>query len=231
MTLQRCSLGLRYLVCGLFFLLAVDSALVAAELSGELRLVRRGRPVRGDLSTGLVVFTPHRSASVEAPERPFEMVTVDKNFEPRVLAVPVGATVRFPNSDPILHNVFSVSGENAFDLGLYKQGPGKAATFHHPGLVRVFCNVHHDMIAYIRVVETPYVVRPDSKGRFRLRNLPEGGGTLTVWHERTNDETIEIAAGQSSVGTVEITATRPRVPQHTNKVGKPYRRSGRRNYR
>lgn len=70
--------------------------------------------------------------------------------------VPAGSTVRFPNQDSILHNVFSVSRANRFDLGLYRRGEGKSATFRQPGVVRVFCNVHHSMVAYVVVVETPH---------------------------------------------------------------------------
>ena len=219
------------LALALIFLAGFASIASAADLTGEVRLVRRGRAVRGDLSTGLVLFTPKHAEKLPKVDRTFEMVTVDKQFEPRVLAVPIGATVRFPNSDPILHNVFSVSGGNSFDLGLYKAGPGKAVTFDRPGLVRVFCNVHHDMIAYIRVVETRFVARPDDKGRFRFRDVPAGGGTLTLWHERSEDQTVEIDGSRSELGTLELNATRPRVPQHTNKSGQPYRRNTRRNYR
>ncbi len=88
------------------------------------------------------------------------MVTVRKEFLPRVLAVPAGSKVRFPNQDPILHNVFSVSGENRFDLGLYKQGEAKEAHLLQAGMVNVFCNVHHSMVGYIAVLETPFTRAP-----------------------------------------------------------------------
>ena len=65
-----------------------------------------------------------------------EMLTVKKQFQPQVLVVPVGSTVRFPNQDPILHNVFSVSGENRFDLDLYKRPKSGSVTFQVAGLVR-----------------------------------------------------------------------------------------------
>jgi len=143
--------------------------------------------------------------------------------------VPAGATVVFPNQDPILHNVFSVSGENRFDLGLYRQGPGKSATFKRSGLVRVFCNVHQSMAATIAVVDTPYSTSPDASGAFQMR-IPEGAGKLEVWHEQTDPVVIEVGP-RGDVSAVEARAvvTRPRVPQHLNKLGRPYDR-GRADY-
>lgn len=217
------------LILGMVLFCCIGGA-VHADITGEVQLVRRGRTVRGDLDSALIFFTPDRAVSVKAPEEPFEMKTVDKNFEPRILPVPVGAVVRFPNFDPILHNVFSVSSGNEFDLGLYARGSGKSATFHREGLVRVFCNVHQDMVAHIRVVGTPYVTTADSKGNFVLSNLPDGPGTLTVWHERSDDLTLHLESSDKRMGTIELEASRPRVPQHLNKTGDPYRQQGRRRY-
>ena len=214
---------------------ACDELVAQVEIQGEVRLTRRGRAVRADLTTALVFFEPSEDPTSgvvkeESPPPVLEMLTRDKDFVPSVLAVPVGTTVHFPNADPILHNVFSVSGENSFDLGLYSKGPGKSATFKEPGLVRVFCNVHQDMVAHIRVVDTTYIVSPDSKGRFRL-TVPSAEGTLTIWHQRTDESTVELKSGDENLGVVELNASRPRVPKHLNKSGKKYRRQGRRGYR
>ncbi len=88
------------------------------------------------------------------------MVTRRKEFVPRVLVVPRGSRVRFPNEDPILHNVFSVSTPQPVRPRPLQGGPGKEKRFEKPGLVRVFCNVHHDMVAYILVLDTPYHTTP-----------------------------------------------------------------------
>ena len=103
-----------------------------------------------------------------------DMVTVRKAFLPRILVVPVGSTVRFPNQDPILHNVFSVSGRNSFDLGLLGKGAGKSALFREAGIVRVFCNVHHGMFGYVFVVASPYWARVGADGTFRIAGVPAG---------------------------------------------------------
>src|SRR5207302_9730738 len=82
----------------------------------------------------------------------FQMVTRGKMVIPHVLAIPVGSTVDFPNDDPISHNLFSLSSNNAFDLGLYRRGAGKSQRFDTPGLVNVYCNVHPNMSAVILVM-------------------------------------------------------------------------------
>jgi plastocyanin len=202
------------------------------DLTGTVVLLSKdGRtPDRAaDPRAAVVMFRPAKPAQRSVPAHPYSMATRKKEFQPRLLVVPIGGTVIFPNEDPILHNVFSVSGDNRFDLGLYRQGPGKSVSFKQPGMVRVFCNVHQSMAAYIAVVDTPFSTSPDGGGAFHLR-IPEGAGKLEVWHEQTDPVVIEIGP-RGDVTAVEARAmvTRPRVPQHVNKLGRPYDR-GRADY-
>ena len=209
--------------------LCLGLATQSGGLEGRVILAKStaGKPSK-EVSTAQVYFTPRAPATVTPPEEPFEIVTVGKELTPRTLTIPVGSTVRFPNRDTILHNVFSVSGKNRFDLGLYRRGAGKSTTFDHPGVVRVFCNVHHSMVAYLVVVETPFTTSPEPDGRFRLDGLPAGPGTLTVWHERAKIFNQELTLPLSEPLEIRLEVSRPRVPRHTNKFGKPYtrRRSG-----
>ena len=213
-------------------------SLAAADLRGRVDLVdSKGRRAAGARQT-IVYFTPDAGIKpTPAPAEPFEIVTVRKDFQPHVLTVPVGSTVRFPNEDTILHNVFSVSGKNRFDLGLYRKGDAREATLNEPGVVRVFCNVHHSMAAYVVVLATPYYTQADANGDFVLSGLPEGPGTLTVWHERSDrpwSGPADVAAKTSSSETltVRMELNRDRVPKHLNKLGRTYSRSRRgRDYR
>lgn len=209
---------------------AVALPAFAADLAGSVQVVDdRGRRLAGAASESVVWFVPDAGAR---PPRAgdYEMVTRRKRFEPRVLVVPVGSTVRFPNRDPILHNVFSVSSGNAFDLGLYSQGDGESHRFTSAGVVRVFCNVHHSMVAYVAVMPTAHYATPGADGSFRLRGLPAGPGTLWVWHERGEAESRRIDPARTGDVALSLTASRPLVPPHRNKLGRPYARSRRNRY-
>jgi plastocyanin len=216
---MRALLGLALLV-----LSVAPSAAAGHVLEGRVELAQQ----RGNDSVESIVvyFTPRAPASVRPPVEPYEVATAKKEFLPRVLVVPAGATVRFPNQDPILHNVFSVSGENSFDLGLYGRGPGEQVTLGEPGVVRVFCNVHHSMVAYVLVLDTPYSTSVARDGRFRLAGLPAGPGTLTVWQERAEPLTRELTLPAAGPLELRLELTKPRVPRHLNKLGKPYQRDG-----
>lgn len=204
------------------------TATAAAEptLQGRVELLAKGKTTReraADPRDAVVIFEPSAAPLMRPAPVQATMRTEKKEFVPRVLVVPAGSTVQFPNGDPILHNVFSVSGANRFDLGLVGKGPGKSVTLRAPGLVRVFCNVHHSMVAYLWVVATPFHLRPDAEGRFAFPALPSGRGRLTVWHERAElwQQELELPALPLSV---KLEVTRPRVPPHTNKDGQAYRR-------
>lgn len=217
---------------GVIFLLAALPA-SAEDLRGRIELLARGGkgPARGsDVRQAVVYFEPAGAPATRAADGTFEMVTRRKEFTPRVLAVPQGSRVRFPNQDPILHNVFSVSGENKFDLGLYRKGPGKEVRFDHPGLVRVFCNVHHDMVSYVLVLDTPFHAMPGTDGSFVLTGLPRGKGRLTVWHEQAEPWSVEVELPRQEPLTVRVEVVRPLIPPHLNKLGKSYFRSQRDRY-
>ncbi|HEX3528846.1 MAG TPA: hypothetical protein VH988_17440 [Thermoanaerobaculia bacterium] len=224
-------------------LLVTGAAVAGAEdLHGTIQLVTKGgknAATESDVTQAVVYFEPAGGAPPRRAEAPFEMVTRQKQFLPRVLAVPRGARVRFPNQDPILHNVFSVSPGNFFDLGLYNQGPGKEQKLDKPGLVRVFCNVHHSMVAYILVLDTPYYTQPGPDGRFSLTGLPKGPGRLTIWHEQADPWTASLTLPQAQQGpsaspsgsiTARVEVVRPRIPPHLNKSGQSYFHSGRDSY-
>jgi plastocyanin len=214
-------------------LVAVSGLVAGDEISGRVELLARGGrgPAReSDVSQAVVYFEPAGNTPPRRSEAPFEMVTRHKEFLPRVLVVPRGARVRFPNQDPILHNVFSVSPGNAFDLGLYRQGPGKEMKLGRPGLVRVFCNVHHSMVAYILVLDTPYYTQPGPDGQFILSGLPRGPGRLTVWHEQADPWTVDLTLPRSQPIAARVEVVRPRIPPHLNKTGHSYFRFGRDRY-
>ena len=181
-----------------------------SSLAGKLELVAAGREgiVAGEVSDGLVYFLPKAGG---APPKPgnFTVDTRSKGFSPSVLVVPVGSTVRFPNRDSILHNVFSRTPGSTFDFGYYGSGEVKQRVFAKPGLVIVNCNVHHNMRADVVVLATPYYTRPDRNGRYTLNGLPAGPGTLVFWHPRSQAQSVQVALPMQGAVTRKLSATKP----------------------
>jgi len=107
----------------------------------------------------------------------------NETFVPHVLAVTAGTVVDFPNSDRIYHNVFSLSKNARFDLGRYEAGHSKSVRFDRPGVVRVFCEIHSHMNAFILVFGHPFFAMTDTDGRYRIDNVPPGTYSLVAWNE------------------------------------------------
>lgn len=203
----------------------------AAELVGRVEVVSKGgREVPGQAAQTVVWFEPDRPVPVTPAGAP-EMITRRKEFTPRILVAERGATVAFPNRDPILHNVFSVSEPRPFDLGLVGEGEAGRVRFERPGVVRVFCNVHHDMVGYVLVLDTPFHAAPDARGSFRLRDLPPGPGTLTVWHEQAEPWTARLTLPTAGPVAARVELTKPRIPPHLDKFGRSYLERRRDRYR
>ena len=171
-----------------------------ASIRGRVEVRRElapvgARPSVTDLGAPATPDAPDRRRSVvyleEAPRGAFEepvraRATMDQRneaFVPFVLAVPVGTTVDFPNSDRTYHNVFSFSKTKRFDLGRYARGRSKSVRFDQPGIVRVFCDIHSHMSAFVLVFGHPYFATTGSDGRYRIDGIPAGSYRVAVWHE------------------------------------------------
>ena len=193
-------------------------AAVAASgnsLSGRLELAAgsAGAILPGELADGLVYFLPKAGAPKPKPGT-FTIDTRSKGFSPALLVVPQGSSVRFPNRDTILHNVFSRTPGSSFDFGHYGPGESKQYVFNKPGLVIVNCNVHHNMRADVVVLATPYYTRPDRNGRYSLAGLPAGPGTLVFWHPRAQAQSVVVTLPAAAAVTRKLTATRPSRQEH-----------------
>jgi plastocyanin len=209
------------LVFALFFMaFGPRAAGSAGSVTGRVVLAKAGSP-RADASNAVVWIEGPRGGS---PAGPLHMAQESKRFTPRVLIVPRQGTVEFPNNDPVFHNVFSVSGANRFDLGLYRSGASKSHSFAESGLVRVYCNIHPQMVGFLMVVDSGFGAITGKDGTFHFEGVPSGSWTLKAWHEEGTETsvplTVPLAAGAPLTVTIDTTAYRP-VP-HKNKYGKDY---------
>ena len=159
----------------------------------------------------------------------FTLDQKNKKLSPHVLAVPVGATVDFPNHDPIFHNAFANFAGQPFDTGLYAPGTSQKITFRREGFVRVFCNIHANMSAVIVVVPTPYYAVSLANGSWQIPNVPPGEYRLRLFHERATEETLRKLEMRVKVGDGMMTLPRVAVSEsgylqvpHQNKHGRDY---------
>lgn len=164
------------------------------------RAVSRHAPPAIPEIRNVLVYLQHVDFRGPLPLATREIVQDHEAFVPRVVAVTRGSTVAFPNSDPIFHNVFSLSRAGTFDLGRYPRGQSRSRELKDTGLIKVFCHIHSQMSASIMVFDHPYFTTPEVDGTFELRGVPEGRYTLVGWHERVGERTrdVHVTAGQAA---------------------------------
>lgn len=147
--------------------------------------------------------TAPRAAFEASPDRRARMNQANERFVPHVLAIVAGTWVDFPNEDATYHNVFSLSKTQDFNLGRYAAGKSKAVRFERPGIVRVFCDIHSHMSAFILVFAHRYFAVTDDEGRYRIEGVPPGTYTLAVWNETVHGDpprrTVTIGEGGGEV--------------------------------
>ena len=226
------SSDVRRLIVALGILLgtALGTARAGAQgvVGGQLRVIDRPGETAHDLSDAVVwLEAPHRIAfPATAAGAPASAAIAMRNreFLPHVRVVRAGGAVAFPNDDPFSHNVFSNTTLGGFDLGLYRHGASRSATFERPGVYPVYCNIHHKMVSFVVAVPTPWAIQPDDDGRFALRGVPPGSYVLHAWHERAGEvhQNVEVRADGSATMDLTLDA-RGYVPaSHMNKFGLPY---------
>jgi plastocyanin len=138
-----------------------------------------------------VFLMPSGGAAVgESSDPPGASAIMDQigyQFVPRVLIVRTGTEVAFPNSDNVLHHVYSFSEAKRFELPLYAGTSHAPVLFERPGLVTLGCNIHDDMVGYILVVDTPYFGKTNESGRLELHDVPPGTYDVSAWSSRQRD--------------------------------------------
>jgi plastocyanin len=165
-------------------------------MSASREINERRRSVVYLESAPRAAFEPSDSARVRMDQR-------NEQFVPHVLAITAGTTVDFPNDDRTYHNVFSLSKSNTFNLGRYAAGKSASKRFLNSGIVRVFCEIHSHMSAYIVVFAHRFFAVTDDDGRYRLDGVPPGTYSVAVWNETQHDEparkTVTIGEGGGEV--------------------------------
>jgi len=131
-------------------------------------------------------------------------------FVPHIMVVLQGTTVDFLNSDTVQHNVYwtgtSTDKKASKNLGTWPKGEKRSFTFDKAGVVPVLCNVHPEMAGYVIVSPTPYFSETDDSGNYKIKDVPDGSYTVTVWHEGAKNQSkpVTVAGG----GKADFTLTK-----------------------
>ena len=135
-------------------------------------------------NAGAVVFVQEAPGTFPAA-KPASMDQRSMKFIPHVLPIVVGTTVKFLNSDPTQHNVFSPDNEK-YNLGTWPQGQTKDYAFGKcakaPCVYTQLCRIHPEMEAFIVVLQNPYFGVTDQAGKYEIANVPAGRYVLAAWH-------------------------------------------------
>lgn len=150
--------------------------------------------------------TPPAGARPDPPAKPVQMDQQQCVYVPRVVVVPVGGTVEFLNSDRLLHNLHSASSENPTFNRTQPKGRTIPMTFKKPETVRIDCDLHTWMRAWVVVAEHPFYAVTGPGGEFVLDNVPPGKYTLKIWQETLGTVTREVTVTEKDTAglTVEM---------------------------
>ena len=143
---------------------------------------------------------------------PSEPVTIDQRgcvYTPRVLGARVGQTLQIRNDDSLLHNLHSLSaGSNGFNVGQPLAGMVyKFQLKDEEIMLRLKCDVHRWMTAYIGVVSHRYFAVSGGDGTFEIANVPVGTYTIQTWHEGYGSLTQPVRVRSGATTTVSFAYT------------------------
>jgi plastocyanin len=186
----------------------------AATVTGKVRTTS-GQP----LGEAYVYIDGLRSS---ARGHTVEIKQRDKQFAPRVVVVPLGTKLVFPNQDTVIHNVFSTATGNSFDLGSVKGGEtSPPIVLLKPGPVEIFCNIHSKMRADVLVVPNNHWTRVGADGSFSLSGVPVGTRKIVLWSPTLKPVSQQVDV-TSKGGTVSFASEAAGARPHLNKRGQAY---------
>jgi plastocyanin len=203
----------------LLVLLCLPCAAFAERVTGTVTIVKDGAP-KADRS-GIVIVL--QGAPVDPGAARPRIMQKDQQFAPSLTVVAKGATIDFPNEDKVFHNVFSVSDAAKFDLGLYKSGDSKSVTFKRAGVVDVYCNIHPNMVAKVKVVDGPFALT-GTDGSFAI-DVPPGTYPIVAWQAYGAEWRGEVQVDAGKTAQVAIPLVEGQADtSHPRKDGTPYGR-------
>lgn len=178
------------------------------EVCGEIReepLVVVGTD-KGVLDAVVYLKDVARGKALAKPAQKPQIDNVDCQFVPHVQGVPVGSIV-LVNSDPVLHNTHGFLGkQTVFNQALPLKGMRMEKPIRKPGMMRIECDTHGWMLAWVYAAEHPYYAVTKKDGTFSIPDVPPGSYTLVAWQEFAGETEVPVtvAPGKTTQQTIEL---------------------------
>jgi plastocyanin len=194
--MKRCLVGATLATALVMGLLLVHPAAAGSSITGTVKAA--GLASNADA----VVYLQQAPGTFKPATEAMDQKKMQ--FIPHVLAVVSGSTVKFTNSDPTPHNVFSPDNEK-YNLGTWPQGQSKDYTFNKcakfPCVYTQLCRVHPEMEGFIVVLQNSYFAVSDRDGKYEIKDVPPGAYTVAVWHPRLKGQPkpVTVEAGKPAV--------------------------------
>ncbi len=197
-------------------------------ITGRVNTLDGGKPIKVPV---WVYLKPQSRVSTSLGKSVVhKIVQSGKLFRAPVAVIPLGATVTFPNLDKFEHSVFSpaVGSWLGFELGRYRTDTvGRSYEFLEPGEFDIYCDIHPNMSAKVKVVPTRHVAQVID-GAYRFDDIPPGSYTVVAWtpNSKESAEKVEVAAG-ATVKVFDINLQYKKGPSmHLTSTGTPYPPTG-----
>ncbi|HTK80859.1 MAG TPA: carboxypeptidase regulatory-like domain-containing protein [Bacteroidota bacterium] len=141
---------------------------------------------------------------------PSDKKTIDQKgcmYSPHVFGVMAGQPIEISNDDPTLHNIHALpKNSKQFNIAQPKQGMKMTQKFDKSEvMVKVKCEVHNWMAAYVGVLDHPFYAVSGNDGAFSIKNLPAGTYEIEAWHEKFGTQTMSVTVGASDTKTADFT--------------------------
>ncbi len=191
-------------------------------VTGSVKIKKDGAQKKD--RSGAVVYLEGVANALPSPLNVKHLIhQKDLSFSPEVSVVLKGTVIDFPNDDKVFHNVFSLSSVAKFDLGLYKSGESKSVTFNKTGVVDIYCNIHPQMVAKVKVVDTIYHALTKADGSFKIDGVPAGTYNVVAWQPYGPEWKGSVTLKDGETGNLSIELTEGDKPaSHLKKDGTPY---------
>jgi plastocyanin len=178
------------------------------------------------LADVVVYAEPEAGAPPQNSPKPAQIEQRGLQFLPLVSVIQAGSQVSFPNNDKVRHHIYSFSPAKKFDQKLYSGVAAATQVFDKAGTVVLGCNIHDRMIAYVKVLDTPFFAKSGADGVARI-DLPAAGKyTLKAWHFNmapgaAAEQALTVKAGEAAATASFRLAMKPPVAGDDAHTGAP----------